>query len=153
MEQVRIPLKIDLTTGDAITPHKTEYTYKLFLEERNIDILAYPIETVLAEKLETMFSRGLANTRLRDFYDIYALMETKGENLEDTKLRKALVSTSTTRGSEHLLKNGDTILAEIFNSDHMAQMWERYQKQYPYAATIGWRNVEIAVLHLWKMSH
>lgn len=153
MEQVRLPLKVDLTTGDAITPHKIEYAYKLFLEERNIDILAYPIETVLAEKLETMLTRGLANTRLRDFYDIYALMETQQERLKSTELRKALDSTSAHRKSENILKAGDMILAEIFNDDHMSQLWKRYQKQYPYAATVAWEDVEKAVLRLWKMSH
>lgn len=75
MENARIPLKVDITIGDKITPKEVIYTFKLLLEDRSIDILAYNIETVIAEKLETIISRGIANTRMRDFYDIYILLK------------------------------------------------------------------------------
>lgn len=153
MDQVRLPLKVDLTTGDKITPKEIQYHYHLLLEERKIDILAYTIETVLAEKLETMISRGTANTRLRDFYDIYALLGTQEETLQAGQLKKALLSTASHRGSGSLLKEGEAILQEIFQSEHMAQLWVRYQKQYPYAADITWEEVEQAVVRLWKMSY
>lgn len=153
MDQVRLPLKVDLTTGDKITPKEIQYHYRLLLEERKIDILAYTMETILAEKLETMISRGTANSRLRDFYDIYALLETQKENLQPEQMEKALFSTANHRGSAGLLKEGDAILQEIFQSEHMAQLWNRYQKQYPYAADITWKVIEQAVVHLWKMSH
>ena len=153
MDQVRLPLKVDLTTGDKITPKEIQYHYQLLLEERKIDILAYTIETVLAEKLETMISQGTANTRLRDFYDIYALFGTQEKNLLASQVKKALLSTANHRGSVGLLEEGDAILREIFESEHMAQLWNRYQKQYPYAADITWQAIEQAVIHLWKMSH
>lgn len=153
MDQVRLPLKVDLTTGDKITPKEIQYHYRLLLEERKIDILAYTIETVLAEKLETMISRGTANTRLRDFYDIYALLGTQEEHLQADQVKKALLSTANHRGSVGLLEEGDAILQEIFESEHMAQLWNRYQKQYPYATDITWKAIEQAVVHLWKMSH
>lgn len=152
MEQVRLPLKVDLTTGDQITPKEIRYSYQLLLEERQIDILAYPLETVLAEKLETMVSRGVANTRLRDFYDVYALLATQNESLKENLMQKALLSTANQRGSVGLLAEGDTILAEIFQSQHMEQLWNRYQQQYPYATDITWQVIEKAVLQLWKMS-
>lgn len=152
MDQVRLPLKVDLTTGDKITPKEIQYHYRLLLEERKIDIFAYTIETVLAEKLETMISRGTANTRLRDFYDIYALLETQEENLQPDQMEKAILSTTNHRGSVGLLEEGDAILQEIFQSEHMAQLWNRYQQQYPYAAAITWKAVEHAVVRLWKMS-
>lgn len=153
MDQVRLPLKVDLTTGDQITPKEIQYQYQLLLEERKIDILAYTVETVLAEKLETMISRGTANTRLRDFYDVYALLETQQESLQEDQMKKALFSTATYRGSIGLLDEGDAILTEIFQSQHMEQLWNRYQQQYAYAADISWEAIEKSVWQLWKMSH
>ncbi|AIY06670.1 hypothetical protein Plano_2705 [Planococcus sp. PAMC 21323] len=152
LDQVRLPLKVDLTTGDKITPKEIEYQYQLLLEDRKIEVLAYPIETVLAEKLETMITRGTTNTRLRDFYDIYALLETKKAGFNNDLLQKAFLSTANHRGSEGLLKDGETILNEVFQSDYMEQLWTRYQQQYPYAIDINWKAIENAVLQLWKMS-
>ena len=152
MEQVRLPLKVDLTTGDKLTPKEIQYRYELLLEERQIEILAYNTQTVLAEKLETMIARGTANTRLRDFYDVYALLAVQTRSLEKEQMQKALLATAEHRGSAELLGDGTVILAEIFSSAHMAQSWERYQQQYPYAANISWKEVEKAVLQLWDMS-
>lgn len=153
MDQVRLPLKVDLTTGDKITPKEIHYHYQLLLEERKIDILAYTLETVLAEKLETMITRGTANTRLRDFYDIYALLETQAENLKENHLKNAFLFTANHRGSVVLLEEGDAILSEIFQSVYMEQLWNRYQKQYPYATDISWKAIENAVIRLWRMSY
>lgn len=152
LDEVRLPLKVDLTTGDKITPKEIDYSYQLLLEDRKIDVLAYPIETVLAEKLETMMTRGTANTRLRDFYDIYSLLGTKENSLNTDQLQKALLSTASHRGSEELLKEGEAILREVFQSSYMEQLWERYQKQYAYAADIDWEAIEEAVMRLWRMS-
>lgn len=152
MEQVRLPLKVDLTTGDKITPKEIEYQYQLLLEERKINILAYTIETVLAEKLETMIARGTANTRLRDFYDVYALLETQEANLKEDQMQRALLSTANHRGSFGLLEEGEVILQEIFQSNHMEQLWNRYQQHYSYAADITWKTIEQAVWRLWNMS-
>jgi predicted nucleotidyltransferase component of viral defense system len=75
MGNARIPIKVDITTGDEITPREVIYTFDLLLENRSIDILAYNIETVIAEKFETILTRGIANTRMRDFYDIFILLK------------------------------------------------------------------------------
>ena len=148
LDEVRLPLKVDLTTGDQITPKKIAYSYQLLLEDRKIDVLAYPIETVLAEKLETMITRGTANIRLRDFYDIYALLGTQEDSLNTDQLQKALLSTAGHRGSEGLMEEGDAILKEVLQSSYMEQLWNRYQKQYSYAADIAWEAIENAVLRL-----
>lgn len=100
-----------------------------------------------------MISRGIANTRLRDFYDIYALLGTQEVNLQAGQMKKAFLSTASHRGSVGLLKEGEAILQEIFQSEHMAQLWDRYQKQYPYASDITWKAVEQAVVCMWKMSY
>ena len=77
LDTMKIPLKIDISTGDAITPAEITYRYKLMFEQRYISLWAYPLETVLAEKIETVLSRGVLNTRLRDFYDLYILQQTE----------------------------------------------------------------------------
>ena len=69
------PLKIDISTGDVITPTEIKYKFNLMLEDRTIEVWAYNLETVLAEKLETVISRNVTNTRMRDFYDIYIKLD------------------------------------------------------------------------------
>lgn len=76
-----VPLKLDITTGDKITPREVEYEYKLMMEDRSICVLAYNVATILAEKLETIISRGDQNTRPRDYYDIYILTKLQAEKL------------------------------------------------------------------------
>lgn len=77
-----VPLKLDITTGDKITPSEITYDYKLLIDDRSIKILAYNLETVLAEKLETIISRSDQNTRPRDFYDVYVLKNLQNHNLD-----------------------------------------------------------------------
>lgn len=86
MENARIPIKVDITIGDEITPKEVVYTFDLLLENRSINILAYNIETVIAEELETIITRGTANTRMRDFYDIYILLKVQGRNIDKETL-------------------------------------------------------------------
>lgn len=93
------PLKIDISTGDVITPREVRYSFKMMLEERTIDVWAYNLETVLAEKLETMISRTITNTRMRDFYDIHILCQIYGESLNVETLHNALNATAKKRGT------------------------------------------------------
>ena len=97
------PLKIDISTGDAITPREVRYSFKLMLEDRSIDIWAYNLETVLAEKLETIITRTTTNTRMRDFYDIYILDQLHGNTLNRQTLYDALLATAKKRGTERHL--------------------------------------------------
>ena len=90
-DRVITPLKIDISTGDAITPREVKYNFKLMLEDRSIDIWAYNLETVLAEKLETIVSRATANTRMRDFYDLYILNRLYGRDIVAENLHAALL--------------------------------------------------------------
>lgn len=150
MENARIPLKVDITTGDEITPKEVGYTFDLLLEDRNIYILAYNIETVIAEKLETIISRSIANTRLRDFYDIYILLKVQGHNINKDLLTEAIIATSERRGSSNILKEGDLILEEIFSSDILYSHWTRYQKKYSYANDISWDEIKESVFVIWN---
>ena len=150
MEKARIPLKVDITTGDEITPKEVGYTFDLLLEDRSIDILAYNIETVIAEKLETIISRSIANTRLRDFYDIYILLKVQGHNIDKDLLTEAIIATSERRGSSNILQEGDLILEEIFSSDILYSHWTRYQKKYSYANDISWDEIKESVFVIWN---
>jgi predicted nucleotidyltransferase component of viral defense system len=150
MENARIPLKVDITTGDEITPNEVGYTFDLLLEDRSIYILAYNIETVIAEKLETIISRSIANTRLRDFYDIYILLKVQGHNINKDLLTEAIIATSERRGSSNILQEGDLILEEIFSSDILYSHWTRYQKKYSYANDISWDEIKESVFVIWN---
>lgn len=106
---VRTPLKIDISTGDVITPREVRYSFKLMLKDRSIEVWAYNLETVLAEKLETVISRNVTNTRMRDFYDIHILQQLHGESLSASVLRDALAATATKRGTLEQMKDGELI--------------------------------------------
>lgn len=140
LDATRIPLKIDISTGDAITPAAVNYQYKLMFEERYITLWAYNLETVLAEKIETVLSRSVLNTRLRDFYDLYVLQDT-GLEIDKATLAAALTATARKRGSEQALALYERTLDEIRISPLMREQWERYQGKNNYAAGIFWDDV------------
>lgn len=140
LDATRIPLKIDISTGDAITPAAVDYQYKLMFEERYITLWAYNLETVLAEKIETVLSRSVLNTRLRDFYDLYVLQDT-GLEIDKATLAAALTATARKRGSEQALALYERTLDEIRISPLMREQWKRYQEKNNYAAGIVWDDV------------
>ena len=140
LDATRIPLKIDISTGDAITPAAVNYQYKLMFEERYITLWAYNLETVLAEKIETVLSRSVLNTRLRDFYDLYVLQDT-GLEIDKATLAAALTATARKRGSEQALALYERTLDEIRISPLMREQWERYQGKNNSAAGIVWDDV------------
>jgi len=139
------PLKIDISTGDVITPDAIHYSYKLMFEDRYIQLLSYNLETVLAEKLETIVRRHLTNTRMRDFYDVYILKKLYESEISKPLLQDALDATVQIRGSTELLKHAEPSLKEIENSDDMRKLWLSYQSHYEYAQNISWDAVMEAV--------
>lgn len=143
-----VPLKLDITTGDKITPREIEYRFKLLLEDREIPILAYNLETVMAEKLETVVSRGDQNTRPRDYYDIYILAKMQYKNIETEYLRAALDATSKKRGSSEILKEYKNIIDIVRNSDVMIKQWRTYQRDFEYATDISFDEVCDAVVRM-----
>lgn len=146
-----VPLKLDITTGDKITPREIEYRFKLLLEEREISILANNLETVIAEKLETVISRGDQNTRPRDYYDVYILAKLQYKNIEREALKAALDVTSKKRGSSEVLRNYKNIIAIVRNSDVMIKQWRTYQKDFEYAAGISFDVVCDAVVQMMNL--
>jgi len=146
------PLKIDISTGDVITPGEVQYQFKLMLEDRSIEVLAYNLETVLAEKMETIISRSIANTRMRDFYDIYILQEIYKGSLSGKTLKNALDATAKKRGTLEQLKDGMEVFEEIEHSAVMKKLWSAYQKNFDYAADITWHKVLDSVRTLFVLT-
>lgn len=141
-----IPLKIDISTGDVITPREIAYSYKLMFEDRTIPIMTYPIETVLAEKLETVISRSITNTRMRDFYDIHILL--KSQNIDADILALALERTAKKRGNFNLLENVESVLKAVKSDEDMKRLWDIYQKKFQYAGEYTWDEVIHSVSEL-----
>lgn len=150
LENAKIPIKVDITTGDEITPKEILHMYQLLLEDREIEILSYNIETILAEKLETIITRSTANTRMRDFYDVHILYQLQSESIDLTILKEALIGTGKKRGTFHVIKNGYDIIEGVFSNENMALSWKKYQKKYSYASDISWEQIVTSIRKLWK---
>ena len=146
------PLKIDISTGDVITPREIRYSFNLMLDNRTIKVWAYNLETVFAEKLETVISRNIANTRMRDFYDIYILQKLYGEQLSKDVLWDALVATAKKRGTLEQIEaeDIDDVFDEIQSSSVMENLWKAYQRNYSYADDLSWHTVMDAVRVLYQ---
>ena len=135
-----VPLKIDITTGNKITPREMVYSFNLMFEERSINVLAYTVETILAEKLETIISRGDQNTRPRDFYDVYILNTLQKQNIDNIILKDAFAATVKKRGAEHIVSNYKEIIETVANNTVMNNQWTRYQKEFDYAKYIDFED-------------
>jgi predicted nucleotidyltransferase component of viral defense system len=131
-----VHLAVDVTTGDRITPKEIEYSFKLLFHNRAISILAYNLETILAEKIETILSRNTANTRLRDFYDVNILYALRGKECRFEVLKSALLETTKRRGSGKVLSQYREIMSSIKSSKEMNVFWMNHQKNFAYAKDI-----------------
>ena len=116
---MKVPLKLDITTGDKITPKAIEYNYPMMFSDDTLEIFAYNLETILAEKLETVISRGDQNTRPRDYYDIFILSKLKGHEIDRDILRKALSETAKKRHSDDLIPQYRSIVEQVVKSTAM----------------------------------
>lgn len=135
------PLKIDISTGDVITPRAIEFNYDLLLEDRSISLWSYNLETILAEKLQTVLARGILNTRMRDFYDIRMLLDTYEDKVNKAVLKDAFAATCKKRGTDHLQVQAEEIIKIIEADEQLQVLWRAYQKKYSYAADIDYASV------------
>ena len=135
------PLKIDISTGDVITPRAIEFNYDLLLEDRSISLWSYNLETILAEKLQTVLARGILNTRMRDFYDIRMLLDTYEDKVNKAVLKDAFAATCKKRGTDHLQEQAEEIIKIIEANEQLQVLWRAYQKKYSYATDIDYASV------------
>jgi predicted nucleotidyltransferase component of viral defense system len=144
-ESINTPLKLDITTGDIITPDAIRYAFQSNFEDKKIEVWAYNIETILAEKVETILRRSVLNTRPRDYYDVYIIMKTQRRAIKKNLFRTALNATAQKRMSLAALRDRDKILQSIQTDTIMRQRWERYCKENYYANGIEF-DVVIGIL-------
>lgn len=131
---------IDITTGDKITPREITYSMTSIFTNESIKIWTYNLETVLAEKLETIISRGLASTRPRDRYDLFTLYKLRKEEINLEVLKNALENTAEKRKSKDTIYNWEEQVRGIEISDYQKELWIRYQLQFKYAKDISFDN-------------
>lgn len=148
---VTTPMKIDISTGDAITPREIKYRFKLMLEDRIIEVWAYNLETVLAEKVETIITRDVTNTRMRDFYDVHVLFKLYGDSLNREVLQDALIATSKKRGSTERMQEAEEVFEDVMESTVMQNLWTSYQKKFSYAQEIEWKTIMTSVLEVYRL--
>lgn len=131
---------IDITTGDKITPREITYSMTSIFTNESIQIWTYNLETVLAEKLETIISRGLASTRPRDRYDLFTLYKLRKEEINLEVLKNALENTAEKRKSKDTIYNWEEQVRGIEISDYQKELWIRYQRQFKYAKDVSFDN-------------
>lgn len=139
--KVKNPMKIDITTGDVITPKEIEYQYPCMFQNKNIKIMAYPLETIIAEKYETIIKRNISTTRARDFYDLYILYKTRKEELNPTLLKKAIYKTAEKRDSLDEINNWNEIIYDIRNENYLEKIWGNYIEENIYIKNIKFIEV------------
>ena len=141
LEKLRDTIKIDISTGDEITPAAIEFSYPMMFDDEKLYIWSYNLETMLAEKLETVIARSTLNTRMRDFYDIHILWSEKSDMINIETLRRAIINVSRKRGTLELFDNADEILNDIAQSNYLRNNWSNYKKGSYYVGDLEWSDV------------
>ena len=141
MDKLKQTIKMDISTGDEITPKAIAYKLPLIVEDRTIELWAYNLETLLAEKLETIMVRAEANTRMRDFYDIRVLLEQDAETIDRDTMKAAFYATCKKRGSIELIGTIDDVINKIADDETMKQLWNNYRKTNYYVGALEWDDV------------
>lgn len=141
LENLKIPFHIDISTGDIITPRAIEYKYKKLLEDDYIEIYTYNQETVIAEKLQTILSRKIANSRMKDYYDLYFFVNSKWQEIDKEILKQAIKATFEQRNSMEDLENIDKIINTIEKDKTLIHSWKDYQAKHLYAKSIKYDDV------------
>ena len=144
-------ITVELTTGDIITPKEMKYNYKSIFEDKKIPIISYTLETVLAEKFQTIITRSLFNTRLKDFYDIYILINTKTNELNKDNLIKAIKNTFAKRETIFNLDQINEIIDNLIDDSNMNNLWIEYVSKNPYAKGVEFKDTINAIKKIIKI--
>lgn len=147
-DTILVPLSVDISTGDVITPTPVTFTFFEIFNNKSFDLLTYNIETVMAEKIETIHRRTVFNTRPRDFYDVYILATT--QKFDKRLLLEALSATSLHRGTLKQINRTDSIIENISESKELRNMWDKYRKQFAYAKEIEFDHIISEISKLLK---
>lgn len=148
LERMRQSIKLDISTDDVITPAAVEYEYKLMFEDRTISLLTYNTETLLAEKMQTIVARGIANTRMRDFYDVCGIGKMNIDKIDYSILSESFQATCRKRETVFSKEEITDTLSKIMYDVSLAQMWEQFRKKNFFVGTLQWEDVLSEVLHI-----
>ena len=139
-EKIKNPLKIDITTRDIIIPSEIEYSYETIFKKR-LNILAYSLETLIAEKYETIIKRNITTTRLRDFYDIYMIFKLKNDKIDVNNLKQSIWETAKNRNSMEEILESKEILEDIKNDEYLNKQWNIYKNENKYVDNIQFSEI------------
>ena len=139
-EKIKNPLKIDITTGDVIIPSEIEYSYETIFKEK-LNILAYSLETLIAEKYETIIKRNITTTRLRDFYNVYMIFKLKNDKIDVNNLKQAIWETAKNRNSIEEILESKEILEDVKNDEYLNKQWNIYKKENKYVDNIQFSEI------------
>ena len=140
-DRIRVPMRIDITTGDVITPGEIDYQYRSIFGEEVIVIKAYTLETILAEKYETILRRSVLSSRPRDLYDVHTLFRLKKDQISTPTLKKAIENTALRRGSSNTIADYERVVYELMESEYQKRLWKNYQNENSYAKGIQFKDV------------
>lgn len=139
--EMPVIMKIDITTGDKITYKEVKYVFSLMLEDRKIQVWSYNIETIIAEKFESIIKRAILGTRIRDYYDIHMLLNTQSKNIDEDTLKQAIIATAKHRETLEIIKDWKEVVEILKNDKTMKNQWERYKKNNFYAEGIEYKDL------------
>ena len=148
LENIKQIIHLDIATGDVVTPQPITYDYKAIFDDENFPIIAYTIETILAEKLQTIYSRSFLNSRSKDFYDIYILSKLKKDDIDFVQLKLACERTFSYRDTELNFNNIIQLLKIFKNDPTQHQQWKNYSKKYHYTKDISFLEILDEIIHL-----
>lgn len=145
LDRAKQRIKIDISTDDVITPTAIQYSYKLMFEDRYIKVMSYTTETLLAEKIQTIIARGLANTRMRDFYDVYEICQNENIDVNDEILKRAFLATCKKRETIFEKEYIVDVMNTVAQDDELENLWNRYKEEYYYVKDLDWKDVSTVV--------
>lgn len=151
LSNLKIPFSVDISTGDLITPRAIEYNYKTILENESISLYTYNYETIIAEKLEAILKRNIANSRMKDYYDLYYFTTYKWNEIDINTLETASRTTFKHRNSDVYIDNFKSIMENIIDDDNLMFMWERYRAEHEYAKEIDFKETIKAVEKIYSI--
>ena len=151
LSNLRVPFGVDISTGDLMTPRAIEYNYKTILEDENISLYTYNYETIIAEKLETILKRNTANSRMKDYYDLYYFVTYKWNDIEISTLKTAIDTTFKHRKSEEHLEQFNTIIENILKDENLIARWNKYIKEHEYAREVEFSDTINAITKLYNI--
>lgn len=148
---IKTNLMMDITTGDVITYKEVKYKYNALFDDETIDVMTYNYETIIAEKFESIISRNVNNTRMKDYYDLYMFVNIKWKYINKKTLKSALLNTSKNRDTLEYIDSASSYIDLISNDSRIKNLWDKYRKTYEYASNIEFIDVINSIIAISKI--